>query len=154
MPIYLLSPSTILVVEVIIKLNNMIDKKIEEAKEEIYEDRFLLNGEDVVFDNDAKEEMYYKEDIKEAIGLGAKWAINEFLKDLWHPASEKPNIKQGECCVTCLIKFKNGSTELCVYFRNPEGWVCDDMSPKDFKRNFKGWLYIDDLLPKEGGNHD
>lgn len=43
------------------------DKKIESAREEIYEDRFLLNGEDVVFDNDAKEEMYYKEDIKEAI---------------------------------------------------------------------------------------
>ena len=81
----------------------------------------------------------------------AKWMQEEFLKGLWHPASEKPNIKQGECCVTCLVKFKNGSTELCVYFRNPEGWVCDDMSPKDFKRNFKGWLYIDDLFPKEGG---
>lgn len=82
---------------------------------------------------------------------GAKWMQKELLKNLWHSASEKPNIKQGECCVTCLVKFKNGSTELCVYFRNPEGWVCDDMSPKDFKRNFKGWLYIDDLLPKEGG---
>ena len=80
----------------------------------------------------------------------AKWMQEEFLKSLWHPVSEKPNIKQGECCVTCLVKFKNGSTELCVYFRNPEGWVCDDMSPKDFKRNFKGWLYIDDLLPKKG----
>lgn len=64
------------------------DKKIEEAKEEIYEDRFLLNGEEVVFDNDAKEEMFYKEDIKEAIKLGAKWAINELLKDLWHPAED------------------------------------------------------------------
>ena len=80
----------------------------------------------------------------------AKWMQEEFLKDLWHTASEKPNIKQGECCVTCLVKFKNESTELCVYFRNPEGWVCDDMSPKDFKRNFKGWLYIDDLFLKEG----
>lgn len=130
------------------------DKKIEAAKEEIYEDRFLLNGEEVVFDNDAKEEMFYKEDIKEAIELGAKWAIHEFLKDLWHPAGEKPNIKQGECCVTCLVKFKNGSAELCAYFRNTEGWVCDDMSPKDFKRNFKEWLYIDDLLPKKGVNHD
>ena len=68
------------------------DKKIEAAKEEIYEDRFLLNGEEVVFDNDAKEEMFYKEDIKEAIGLGAKCAINEFLKDLWHPANEVPEI--------------------------------------------------------------
>ena len=43
------------------------DKKIEAANEEIYEDRFLLNGEEVIFDNDAKEEMFYKEDIKEAI---------------------------------------------------------------------------------------
>ena len=45
----------------------MIDKKIESAKEEIYEDRFLLNGEEVVFDNDAKEEMFYKEDIKKPL---------------------------------------------------------------------------------------
>lgn len=67
----------------------MIDNKIEEAKEEIYEDRFLLNGEEVVFDNDAKEEMFCKDDIKEAIGLGAKWAINEFIKDLWHAIDEK-----------------------------------------------------------------
>lgn len=86
-----------------------------------------------------------------AFKAGAEWAINKFLKDLWHPASEKPAIKQGECCVTCLVKFKNGSTELCVYFRNPEGWECRDMSPKDFKRNFKEWLYIDDLL--KGGNN-
>lgn len=44
--LYLLSPSTILVVEVIIKLKNMIDdKKIETAKEEIYEDKFLGCGE-------------------------------------------------------------------------------------------------------------
>ena len=66
----------------------MIDKnKIEEAKEEIYEDRFLLNGEEIVFDDDTKEEMFYKEDIKEAIGLGAKWGINELLKELFHPAN-------------------------------------------------------------------
>lgn len=128
------------------------DKKIESAKEEIYEDKFLGCGEMVeAFEDEDKMEMFDKEDIKEAIGLGAKWMQEEFLKDLWHPASEKPNIKQGECCVTCLVKFKNGSTELCVYFRNPEGWVCDDMSPKDFKRNFKGWLYIDNLFPKKGG---
>ena len=75
----------------------MIDeKKIEAAIEEIYEDRFLLNGEEVVFDNDAKEEMFYKEDIKEAIGLGAKWAINEFIKELFHPASEVPRNDNGK----------------------------------------------------------
>ena len=66
------------------------DNKIEAAKEEIYEDRFLLNGEEIVFNNDEKKEMFYKEDIKEAIGLGAKWAINEVFKDLWHSTKEEP----------------------------------------------------------------
>lgn len=113
---------------------DMIDeKKIEEAA--------IENSEKL---SDGK---HYR-DLVVGFKAGARWAINELLKDLWHPASEEPNIKQGECCVTCLVKFKNGSTELCVYFRNPEGWVCNDMSPKDFKRNFKEWLYIDNLFPK------
>lgn len=123
----------------------MINKKIEESARH-YAEENSMSIEDQMGDTyDGIEELSnaYKE--------GAEWAINEFLKNLWHPAREKPNIKQGECCVTCLVKFKNGSTELCVYFRNSEGWVCDDMSPKDFKRNFKGWLYIDNLFPKEGG---
>lgn len=72
------------------------DNKIDAAKEEIYEDRFLLNGDDVVFDNDAKEEMFYKEDIKEAIKLGAEWAINEFLKNLWHPNTEEPDKSKSD----------------------------------------------------------
>ena len=128
------------------------DKKIEEAKDNIFNKHFLKNNEGMICIDHISEPVYLDYQIKQAIELGAKWAINEFLKDLWHPASEKPNLKQGECCVTCLVKFKNGSTELCVYFRNPEGWVCDDMIPKDFKRNFKGWLYIDNLFPKKGSN--
>ena len=75
----------------------MIDgKKIEAAKEEIYEDRFLLNGEEIVFNNDEKEEMFYKEDIKEAIVLGANWAINLFLKNLWHPNAEEPDKSKSD----------------------------------------------------------
>lgn len=126
----------------------MIDKnKIAKAARQISEKVADANG----FDDSKPTHLAFLEGHIDGFNAGAKWGINEFLKDLWHSASEKPNIKQGECCVTCLVKFKNGSTELCVYFRNPEGWVCDDMSPKDFKRNFKGWLYIDDLLPKKGG---
>ena len=146
MPIYLLSPSTILVVEVIIKLNNMIDKKIEEAKEEIYEDRFLLNGEEVVFDNDTKEEMFYKEDIKEAIGLGAKWAINELLNNLWHPASEKPREFAevlAEAKITESIKTYISFKRNDALFKNWDAYSSG--------ANITRWLYIDDLLPKEGG---
>lgn len=90
----------------------MIDKKIEEAARrnaDKYRNYPTLSDED-----------------RDKVSIGsfmdcAKWMRGEFLKDLWHHASEKPNIKQGECCVTCLVKFKNESTELCVYFRNPEG---------------------------------
>lgn len=119
------------------------DKKIEAAKEEIYEDRFLLNGEEVVFDNDAKEEMFYKEDIKEAIGLGVKWAINELLKDLWHPASEEPKEK-----VPLLYYRKHKFLPFMVdKHSDVYDWnalVCNFDITK--------WLYIDDLFQKVGGN--
>lgn len=51
------------------------DKKIEEAAFDLYKNSKLdfVSSESV-------------EGFKE----GAKWGINEFLKDLWHPASEKP----------------------------------------------------------------
>ena len=119
------------------------DKKIEAAKEEIYEDRFLLNGEEVVFDNDAKEEMFYKEDIKEAIGLGAKWAINEFSKDLWHPISEEPEENKK-----LLVQYTNYMVE--------DDYEIDMNSPHIpwgyivTTYNFKKWCYIEDLLPKGG----
>ncbi|RHN85886.1 hypothetical protein DW657_16375 [Prevotella sp. AM23-5] len=142
MPIYLLSPSTILVVEVIIKLKNMIDdKKIETAKEEIYEDKFLGCGEMVeAFEDEDNMEMFDKEDIKEAIGLGAKWMQEEFLKDLWHPSSEEPKRHS-------YIMFKTTNN-------NGFGTEYIDCSWKAIARclQITQWLYIDDLLPKEGGN--
>ena len=122
------------------------DKKIEAAKEEIYKNRFMLNGEEVVFDNDAKEEMFYKEDIKEAIGLGAKWAINELLKDLWHPSSEEPREfieVLAEAKITESIKTYISFKRNDALFKN---W---DIFSSD--ANITRWLYIDDLFLKEGG---
>ena len=116
------------------------DKKIEEAQEEIYEDRFLLNGEEVVF-NDAKEEMFYKEDIKEAIGLGTKWAINE----LWHPTEEEPNHE----AIRTYILGKTEASEsglLPMLLRPNTNW-------KEFvvSHGVTNWLYADDILPKKEG---
>ena len=110
------------------------DKKIESAKEEIYEDRFLLNGEEIVLNNNEKEEMFYKEDIKEAIGIGAKWGINEFLKDLWHPASEEPKGYNE------LILLHYYSLSPVLYFKSWKEFV--ERAP------IKEWLYIDDLFTK------
>lgn len=66
----------------------MDDKKIEDAAKQHSEESYISD--------------YFQACYKDAFKAGAKWAINEFLKNLWHPASEEPNIKQGECCVTCL----------------------------------------------------
>lgn len=122
----------------------MIDKRrIEKAKEEIYEDRFLLNGTDVVFDNDDKEEMFYKEDIKEAIGFGAKWMQEEFLKDLWHQVNKEPEGYDE----WILLHYSVGNYYSLAQVKEFKSW-------KDFveKMPIDGWLYIDDLFKKEGGN--
>lgn len=120
------------------------DKKIETAKEEIYEDRFLLNGEEIVFNYDEKEEMFYKEDIKEAIGLGAKWAINEFLKNLWHPANKIPKKFNHYGFAALYILQYNHQIRMVLYDK-------DNMSWKNVISNSEYWLYVDDLLPKQEG---
>ena len=122
------------------------DNKIEEAKEEIYEDRFLLNGEEIVFDNDEKEEMFYKGDIKEAIGLGAKWAINEILKDLWHDIFNEriPHGKRVIVEYTCDGVIYYRSIKIPDDIQWVRGFSCENRLMR--------WLYIDDLFPKEGGD--
>lgn len=126
------------------------DKKIEAAKEEIYEDRFLLNGEEVVFDNDAKEEMFYDGDIKEAIGLGIKWAINEFLKDLWYPASEEP--KKDMLVLTDTQSIMNKGNICWMTVKLTENGFIHNWSNYVKATKITRWLYIDDLFPKKGGD--
>ena len=123
------------------------DKKIEAAKEGIYEDRFLLNGEEIVFDNDAKEEMYYKEDIKEAIGLGAKWAINELLKDLFHNTIEVPRNDNGK-----VLAFSKEFGNIKLYDMNDEldKTTCDTYQQmwEEQVNIFKlsDWIFVDELF--------
>ena len=77
---------------------------------------------------------------------GAKWAVNEFIKDLWHPASEEPRefaevlaeVKITESIKT-YISFKKND----ALFKNWDAYSSG--------ANITRWLYIDDLLPKEGG---
>ena len=71
---------------------------------------------------------------------GAKWAIDEFLKDLWHPVSEEP--KES---IFMLSEYEKGKFYANYFDKNRGGW-----SNKRLIR----WLNIDDLLPKEGDNHD
>lgn len=131
------------------------DKKIEEAKEEIYEDRFLLNGEEIVFDNDEKEEMFYEGDIKEAIGLGAKWAINEYLNDLnelLHPASEVPRNDNGK-----IFAFSKVNSNMNAMLNETACYTYQGKQEIRVREyTFTDLLFVEDLLDliKKGGNHD
>ena len=134
------------------------DKKIESAKEEIYEDKFLGCGEmvEAFKDEDAKE-MFDKEDIKEAIGLGAKWMQEEFLKDLRHPASEVPRNDNGK-----ILAFSKVNSNIKLYDMNAmlNETACYTYQGKQEVRvreyTFTDLLFVEDLLDliKKGGNHD
>lgn len=73
---------------------------------------------------------------------GAKWAINEFLKDLWHQTDEEPKGYDE----WILLHYSVGNYYSLAQVKEFKSW-------KGFveKMPIDGWLYIDDLFPKEGG---
>lgn len=81
---------------------------------------------------------------------GVNWAIDEILKNLWHPASEEPKHDKQITYVwgNGIAKTIILNEEADKFNRTPSQiWhnIC---------KNYKvvRWLYIDDLLlPKEGG---
>lgn len=90
-----------------------------------------------------------KEQCKSDFKAGAHWAIQEFLKDLWHDASGEPKHDKQITYVwgNGIAKTIILNEEADKYNRTPSQiWhnIC---------KNYKvvSWLYIDDLLPKEGG---
>ena len=103
------------------------DKKIERAARRYSK----------VTDCDKEEALLIEEGFKE----GAEWAINEFIKDLWHPANEVPEIGR-------VIIMENYYPDGRIEF--PSNWR-KSTSHNPIEGNTKKWLYVDDLLPKKGG---
>lgn len=73
---------------------------------------------------------------------GAKWAINEFLKDLWHQTDEEPEGYDE----WILLHYNVGNYYSLAQVKDFKSW-------KGFveRAPIEKWLYIDDLFPKEGG---
>ena len=72
---------------------------------------------------------------------GTKWMQEEFFKNLWHPASEVPEIGR-------VIIMEN-------YYPDGRIMFISHMRKSTFHNpidigNTKKWFYIDDLFPKEG----
>ena len=92
-----------------------------------------------------------------AFEAGAKWAINESLKDLWHPTSEVPRNDYTDILVVC----KEPQRPIVLFPEDILGGTPDDIASYndmwmhlcDVYRITK-YCYIGDLLSKKGGEKD
>ena len=100
------------------------DKKIEEIAKQHAEGAFISETW----------QACYKEGFMDC----ARWMQEEFLKNLWHPNTEEPKHHS-------YIMFKTANNGFETEYI--------DCSWERFVRVFKinQWLYVEDLLPKEGG---
>lgn len=116
------------------------DKKIEEAANKYIETEYARYNS-----GEVEEEMICLRG-KDSFKAGAKWAINELLKDLWHPASEEP-IESAEVLAEAKI---TESIKTYISFKRNDA-LFKNWDAYSSGANIIRWLYIDDLLPKEGG---
>lgn len=92
---------------------------------------------------------------------GAKWAINEFQMDLWHPMQEEPKLVGEEIIIDEFLEGKRypmvqkymvgvelpPTIETIRWISNWDSFlaeICDEVK-------MIRWCYFKDLLPKEGG---
>ena len=81
----------------------------------------------------------------DAFKAGAKWAINEFLNDLWHPNTEEPDKSKSDIITLgfdndAFLQFKES------IFWNKESWRHSISRCQIIK-----WAYLSDILPKQEG---
>ena len=106
------------------------NKKIEDAAKQHSEESYISD--------------YFQACYKDAFMEGAKWAINKFLKNLWHPAEDIPEQERP-----VLVVYKHGGYSI-------EYWKAYNISGQVnyWTLDITQWLYVDELFPKKGDNHD
>ena len=105
------------------------DKKIEDAAKQHSEESYISD--------------YFQACYKDAFMEGTKWAINEFLKDLWHPISEEP--KKARVFLYKTVFKGYGLNQIVI--GNEWKYIIKYQKATQ-------WLYVDDLLSKKVDNHD
>ena len=127
---------------------NMIDnKKIEEAAQEaadLYEQDLptMSYYEDTEVDGQHHFCQQFGAELFEA---GAKWAVNEFLKDLWHPNTEEPDKSKSDIIT---LGFDN---DAYLQFKESILWREESWRHSISRCQIIKWAYVSDLLPKKGG---
>lgn len=76
---------------------------------------------------------------------GARWAINEFLKNLWHPNTEEPDKSKSDIIT---LGFDN---DAYLQFKESILWNEESWRHSISRCQIIKWAYLSDILPKEGG---
>lgn len=109
------------------------DKKIEEAARYYCNNRYPAS-QDAPF-------------IAEGFRHGAHWAINEFLKDLVHPASEVPRNDNGK-----ILAFSKVNSNIKLYDMNAmldetDCYTYQDMWENEVnKYRLSDWIFVEELF--------
>lgn len=87
--------------------------------------------------------------IAEAFRKGANWAINEFLKDLWHPNTEEPDKRKSDIITIGSYNY------ISLHFKESFIWKKESWRHSISRCKITKWAYLSDILPNQkGGNHD
>lgn len=133
------------------KLNKMVfdDKKIEEAARgaaDLYEQDLSMMSYDEDTEVDGQHH-FCQEFGAELFKDGAKWAINEFLKNLWHLNTEEPDKSKSDIIT---LGFDN---DAYLQFKESILWNEESWRHSISRCQIIKWAYLSDILPKhEGGN--
>lgn len=83
--------------------------------------------------------------IEDSFISGAKWAINELLKDLYHPNTEEPDKSKSDIIT---LGFDN---DAYLQFKESILWKEESWRHSISRCQIIKWAYLSDILPKEGG---
>ena len=126
------------------------DKKIEEAAREasaLYEQDLPIMSyyEDTDVDG---QHHFCQEFVAELFKDGAKWAINEFLKDLWHSIDEEPDKRKDIITI-------GSYNYISFHFKESFIWKEESWRHSISRCQITKWAYLSDILTKQkGGNND
>ena len=119
------------------------DKKIEEAFKE-YNEKVEKELSKRLTRNPTSAERYADTTSRQcAFYAGAKWAINEFLKNLWHPNTEEPDKSKSDIIT---LGFDN---DAYLQFKESILWKEESWRHSISRCQIIKWAYLSDILPKQ-----
>ena len=128
------------------------DYKIKKTARQISEKVADANG----FDNSKPTHLTFLEGHIDGFNAGAKWMQEELLKNLWHPASEEPDVRHKT--IICLYGDGDIRQDYDVFdeaITHDTHLGIGNFNWNDYAENedIEKWCYKNDLFPKEGGKN-